>query len=60
MDYLHAALLHSFMTEQLVDLVALIAFDARLRHRLLTAADALPAPLDELDDALAATAHGDA
>jgi phosphotransferase family enzyme len=36
------------------------AFDARLRHRLLTAADALPALLDELDDVPAATAHGDA
>jgi hypothetical protein len=36
------------------------AFDARLRHRLLTAADALPALLDELGDAPAATAHGDA
>jgi hypothetical protein len=36
------------------------AFDARLRYRLLTAADALPALLDELDDAPAATAHGDA
>jgi hypothetical protein len=36
------------------------AFDARLRHRLLAAADALPALLDELDDAPAATAHGDA
>ena len=36
------------------------AFDARLRRRLLTAADALPALLDELDDAPAATAHGDA
>ena len=36
------------------------AFDARLRHRLLTAADALPALLGELDDAPAATAHGDA
>ena len=36
------------------------AFDARLRHRLLTAAGALPALLDELDDAPAATAHGDA
>ena len=36
------------------------AFDARLRHRLLTVADALPALLDELDDAPAATAHGDA
>ena len=35
-------------------------FDARLRDRLLTAADALPALLDELDDAPAATAHGDA
>ena len=36
------------------------AFDGRLRHRLLTAADALPALLDELDDASVATAHGDA
>jgi hypothetical protein len=36
------------------------AFDTRLRHRLLAAADALPALLDELDDAPAATAHGDA
>ena len=36
------------------------AFDARLRYRLLTAADALPALLDELDDVPAATAHGDA
>jgi hypothetical protein len=36
------------------------AFGARLRHRLLAAADALPALLDELDDAPAATAHGDA
>ena len=36
------------------------AFDARLRRRLLTAADALPALLDELGDAPAATAHGDA
>lgn len=36
------------------------AFGARLRHRLLTAADALPALLDELDDAPAATAHGNA
>jgi hypothetical protein len=36
------------------------AFDTRLRHRLLTAADVLPALLDELDDAPAATAHGDA
>src|SRR5689334_14577409 len=36
------------------------AFDARLRRRLLAAADALPALLDELDDAPAATAHGDA
>jgi hypothetical protein len=36
------------------------AFDARLRYRLLAAADALPALLDELDDAPAATAHGDA
>jgi phosphotransferase family enzyme len=35
-------------------------FDARLRDRLLTAADTLPALLDELDDAPAATAHGDA
>jgi hypothetical protein len=35
-------------------------FDTRLRHRLLTAADALPALLDELDDAPAAAAHGDA
>ncbi len=35
-------------------------FDARLRRRLLAAADALPALLDELDDAPAATAHGDA
>ena len=35
-------------------------FDARLRDRLLTAADALPALLDELDDVPAATAHGDA
>jgi hypothetical protein len=36
------------------------AFGARLRRRLLAAADALPARLDELDDAPAATAHGDA
>jgi hypothetical protein len=36
------------------------AFDARLRGRLLAAADALAALLDELDDAPAATAHGDA
>jgi hypothetical protein len=36
------------------------AFDARLRHRLLTAAGALPDLLDELDDTPAATAHGDA
>jgi hypothetical protein len=36
------------------------AFDAPLRRRLLAAADALPALLDELDDAPAATAHGDA
>jgi hypothetical protein len=36
------------------------AFDAPLRRRLLTAADALPALLDELDDAPAASAHGDA
>jgi hypothetical protein len=36
------------------------AFDARLRRRLLAAADGLPALLDELDDAPAATAHGDA
>jgi hypothetical protein len=36
------------------------AFDTRLRRRLLAAADALPALLDELDDAPAATAHGDA
>jgi hypothetical protein len=36
------------------------AFDARLRCRLLAAADALPALLDELDDAPAGTAHGDA
>jgi Phosphotransferase enzyme family len=36
------------------------AFDARLRRRLLAAADALPALLDELDDAPVATAHGDA
>jgi hypothetical protein len=36
------------------------AFDARLRRRLLAAADALPALLGELDDAPAATAHGDA
>ncbi len=36
------------------------AFDARLRRRLLAAADALPALLDELDGAPAATAHGDA
>jgi uncharacterized protein (TIGR03083 family) len=36
------------------------AFDARLRSRLLAAADALPALLDELDDAPAATSHGDA
>jgi hypothetical protein len=36
------------------------AFDPRLRRRMLTAADALPALLDELDDAPAATAHGDA
>jgi hypothetical protein len=36
------------------------AFDPQLRHRLLTAADALPALLDELDGAPTATAHGDA
>jgi hypothetical protein len=36
------------------------AFDAQLRRRLLAAADALPALLDDLDDAPAATAHGDA
>jgi len=36
------------------------AFDARLRDRLLAAADALPALLDELDDAPTMTAHGDA
>jgi hypothetical protein len=36
------------------------AFGAPLRRRLLAAADALPALLDELDDAPAATAHGDA
>jgi len=36
------------------------AFDARLRRRLLAAAGALPALLDELDDAPTATAHGDA
>jgi hypothetical protein len=36
------------------------AFDARLRYRLLAAAGALPALLDELDDVPAATAHGDA
>jgi hypothetical protein len=36
------------------------AFDAQLRRRLLTAADTLPALLDELDDAPVATAHGDA
>ncbi|MGE5287446.1 MAG: hypothetical protein ACM3ML_09640 [Micromonosporaceae bacterium] len=36
------------------------AFDAPLRRRLLAAADALPGMLDELDDAPAATAHGDA
>jgi hypothetical protein len=36
------------------------AFDARLRGRLLAAAGALPALLDELDAAPAATAHGDA
>jgi hypothetical protein len=36
------------------------AFDARLRSRLLTAADALPALLNELDDVPAVTAHGDA
>jgi hypothetical protein len=36
------------------------AFDAQLRRRLLTAADTLPALLGELDDAPAATAHGDA
>jgi hypothetical protein len=36
------------------------AFDERLRHRLLAAAGALPALLDELDDVPAATAHGDA
>jgi len=36
------------------------AFDGGLSHRLLTAADALPALLDELDDASVATAHGDA
>jgi len=35
-------------------------FDARLRRRLLAAADALPALLDELDDTPATTAHGDA
>jgi hypothetical protein len=35
-------------------------FDASLRHRLLAAADALPALLDELDAAPIATAHGDA
>jgi hypothetical protein len=36
------------------------AFDGGLRRRLLTAADALPVLLDELDDAYVATAHGDA
>ena len=36
------------------------AFDARLRYRLLAAGGALPALLDELDGAPAATAHGDA
>jgi Phosphotransferase enzyme family len=36
------------------------AFDARLRLRLLSAADTLPALVDEPDDAPAATAHGDA
>jgi len=36
------------------------AFDTRLRRRLLAAADALPALLDELDDAPHVTAHGDA
>jgi hypothetical protein len=36
------------------------AFDARLRYRLLAAAGALPALLDELDGAPTATAHGDA
>jgi hypothetical protein len=36
------------------------AFDARLRGRLLATADSLPALLDELDAAPAATAHGDA
>jgi hypothetical protein len=36
------------------------AFDARLRGRLLAAADALPALLDELDGAPTVTAHGDA
>jgi hypothetical protein len=35
-------------------------FDTPLRRRLLAAADALPALLDELDHAPAATAHGDA
>jgi len=35
-------------------------FGARLRHRLLAAADVLPALLDELDAVPAATAHGDA
>ena len=36
------------------------AFDARLRYRLLAAAGALPALLDELDNVPATTAHGDA
>jgi hypothetical protein len=36
------------------------AFDAQLRRRLLAAADALPALLDELDAAPTTTAHGDA
>jgi hypothetical protein len=36
------------------------AFDARLRDHLLAAADTLPTLLDELDDAPAAAAHGDA
>lgn len=36
------------------------AFDVDLRARLLAAADALPALLEELDDAPLGTAHGDA
>jgi hypothetical protein len=36
------------------------AFDARLRDRLLTAADTLPTLLDELADVPAVAAHGDA